>query len=335
MKDGFDEWAESTRPAQFGGLDKEAAPPTMPGTGGAMTLYHAKKMNKMMGRSRMAGGVIPIPDNIKNFVAQVREIRVFLSDMLTWVDDLEFDLKENVIPNPRAPPAAKVIAQQLIDFLTMFKGARATLQTVLDLAASYGLGKPGMRGGFVVPEWLKNALKYAVQVANFFAWLKMNKAAIYFLLEMRTLQPYGKMALDAIKPIADKLLGSSRRKLTCGCKQMSCPGKCMCGSGKKKMIVTMPDMSDYEAATLGAGRRRRGGAKSLSLIPEYTGMMEGSAAPSEMSYKYSDVRPVGMARSCGGAKRSNPRGEIVKRVMREHGLSLPQASKYVKEHGLY
>jgi hypothetical protein len=28
------------------------------------------------------------------------------------------------------------------------------------------------------------------------------------------------------------------------------------------------------------------------------------------------------------------RGEIVKKVMREKGLSLPQASKYVKEHGL-
>ena len=29
------------------------------------------------------------------------------------------------------------------------------------------------------------------------------------------------------------------------------------------------------------------------------------------------------------------RGEIVKQVMREHGMSLPQASSYVKQHGLY
>lgn len=38
--------------------------------------------------------------------------------------------------------------------------------------------------------------------------------------------------------------------------------------------------------------------------------------------------------SCGG-KKPSARGAIVKKVMREKGLSLPQASKYVKEHGLY
>jgi hypothetical protein len=34
-------------------------------------------------------------------------------------------------------------------------------------------------------------------------------------------------------------------------------------------------------------------------------------------------------------RRSNPRAAIVKRIMREKGLSLPAASKYVKENGLY
>jgi hypothetical protein len=38
--------------------------------------------------------------------------------------------------------------------------------------------------------------------------------------------------------------------------------------------------------------------------------------------------------SCGGRKPS-ARGAIVKKVMREQGLSLPQASKYVKDNGLY
>jgi hypothetical protein len=44
-------------------------------------------------------------------------------------------------------------------------------------------------------------------------------------------------------------------------------------------------------------------------------------------------RPVGGA-TCGG-KKPSARGAIVKKVMAEHGLSLPQASKYVKEKGLY
>jgi hypothetical protein len=38
-----------------------------------------------------------------------------------------------------------------------------------------------------------------------------------------------------------------------------------------------------------------------------------------------------------GRKKRAPsaRNLVVKKVMREKGLSLPQASKYVKEHGLY
>jgi hypothetical protein len=36
-----------------------------------------------------------------------------------------------------------------------------------------------------------------------------------------------------------------------------------------------------------------------------------------------------------GGRAPSARGAIVKKVMAEHGLSLPQASKYVKEHGLY
>ena len=49
---------------------------------------------------------------------------------------------------------------------------------------------------------------------------------------------------------------------------------------------------------------------------------------------------VGLAYAMGGQFRkigggSTKRGEIVKQVMKEQGLSLPQASKYVKENNLY
>ena len=37
----------------------------------------------------------------------------------------------------------------------------------------------------------------------------------------------------------------------------------------------------------------------------------------------------------GKKRRSNKRAEVVKRVMREKGLSMIEASKYVKAHGLY
>jgi len=37
----------------------------------------------------------------------------------------------------------------------------------------------------------------------------------------------------------------------------------------------------------------------------------------------------------GGAKKRNARAEIVRRIMKEKGMKLAEASKYVKEHGLY
>jgi hypothetical protein len=36
-----------------------------------------------------------------------------------------------------------------------------------------------------------------------------------------------------------------------------------------------------------------------------------------------------------GHKRNTARGLIVGDIMRKHGMNLPQASKYVKDHGLY
>ena len=35
------------------------------------------------------------------------------------------------------------------------------------------------------------------------------------------------------------------------------------------------------------------------------------------------------------ARKPNARNDIVRKVMKEHNLSLPQASKFVKEHNLY
>jgi hypothetical protein len=50
----------------------------------------------------------------------------------------------------------------------------------------------------------------------------------------------------------------------------------------------------------------------------------------------SAARGVGqLVKKISGGRKPSARGEIVKKVMKEHGLSLPQASKYVKDHGLY
>ena len=74
------------------------------------------------------------------------------------------------------------------------------------------------------------------------------------------------------------------------------------------------------------GGRRHGGAYK---VPAKIGMMPGTGNVGEIH-----ELKMGGRRRVGG-RAPSARGEIVKKVMREHGLSLPQASSYVKQHGLY
>jgi hypothetical protein len=64
-------------------------------------------------------------------------------------------------------------------------------------------------------------------------------------------------------------------------------------------------------------------------VPKNSGFAMNSGFPMNSGFAMS------VPNSNKGGKKSSARGAIVKKVMREKGLSLPQASKYVKEHGLY
>jgi len=64
-------------------------------------------------------------------------------------------------------------------------------------------------------------------------------------------------------------------------------------------------------------------------LPKNSGFAMNSGFPMNSGFAMS------VPNSNKGGKKSSARGAIVKKVMREKGLSLPQASKYVKEHGLY
>jgi hypothetical protein len=89
-------------------------------------------------------------------------------------------------------------------------------------------------------------------------------------------------------------------------------------------------------AAMGAGRRgrpKKGGA--VYPNPAYAQHAKYPAYPPNMNrnmlYHTQDV-VKGAGRK---TRKPSARNEIVKKVMREKGLSLPQASKFVKEHGLY
>ena len=87
------------------------------------------------------------------------------------------------------------------------------------------------------------------------------------------------------------------------------------------------------------GEGRHGGAAcggaSLAEIGRAATKRMPSANLSEMGRAaFERARDATMKYVRGGRKPS-ARGAIVKKVMAEKGLSLPQASKYVKENGLY
>ena len=58
--------------------------------------------------------------------------------------------------------------------------------------------------------------------------------------------------------------------------------------------------------------------------------MEGQPADTILAKE--TLKAEGMA---GAGKGRSKRNEIVREVMKKHNLSLPAASKYVKEHNLY
>jgi hypothetical protein len=81
------------------------------------------------------------------------------------------------------------------------------------------------------------------------------------------------------------------------------------------------------------GSSRRGGFYDFITPDKYVEKQPKLGPGAEMMARAMEKMPKG-GRSCGGRKPS-ARGAIVKQVMQQQGLSLPQASKYVKEHGLY
>ena len=86
------------------------------------------------------------------------------------------------------------------------------------------------------------------------------------------------------------------------------------------------------------------GLKNLHGQPPFTApanakitVSAGPPPPSE-NFTTRNDRPgsyAGGAKTRSASKAPNARNEIVKKVMKEQGLSLPAASKYVKTHGLY
>lgn len=96
-----------------------------------------------------------------------------------------------------------------------------------------------------------------------------------------------------------------------------------------------PDLKDMKGGALlaaGMPKKKKGGRRLLFKEEMPPSMMFGG-----MLNKTQDMPKENKEVKKGGKKGKNgkSRAEIVKQVMKEKGLSLIEASKYVKQHGLY
>jgi hypothetical protein len=203
--------------------------------------------------------------------------------------------------------------------------------------------------------------------------LQPTGGAIADVLETILGKPAAKVPTGAGKRLTLQFFEKMNRKHSGSKHKMSGGKKCSCHGGSAASIidaVTGPQpieipsrrprpalptttYSEDDASPLAGFGKVKGGKKMSKKSA--MGLMQLLGNPVEVEMEIGSGRKVGGA-SCGGirprdpshpvnnpalfgnakkAKKPSARGEIVKKVMREQGLSLPQASKYVKEHGLY
>ena len=202
----------------------------------------------------------------------------------------------------------------------------------------------GRRGGASAIDFVKDI---GGKLVIFYNWFLRNKQAIHYVLKMKSINPPGyEYAQNFEKLLTSVGLGKN-------------PGSCSCTSsggrrrggayldfdGKTSVAANVGDSYVDNEPSYGKTRR----AKQDMLPPSEMGVSrEEMSSPKGgrkvkgafgEEYEVADEptsmtsRMIAVARK--GGRAPSARNLIVKKVMAEHGLSLPQASKYVKEHNLY
>lgn len=319
MRDGFDRWAESSQPAREGQMEKIPAESQMPAVGGAMTLSKARKLYN---NNRLAKHGAGFKEELEKIKEQVKSILNVYRKISKFIDDFQQDLKDEIIENPEvaaSKPKLVNFANKLLGWLESLKVYKNVLDELAKLAESYGMGRKRRLTGGLAAEDIG---KYAKKVFEIYSFVKSNAGNVRIILGLKSLQPIGKQILDAINPLLTAIIGPAPA-----------------GSGKKHIC----NCGGAQVEFTGGVMKYAVGKHSI----DEGGLFE------EENLDYDDYRPIFHERSMGqrsmgqspmqqkkaaggmGGRKPSARGAIVKKVMAERGLSLPQASKYVKEHGLY
>jgi hypothetical protein len=336
--DGFDKWAESELPARVGGAEKV---PT------EIQRMPSRIVGGVRTHSKMAGGAL----DLQGLIGMAQQLYDFYQKAKDYTKTVKEDLRgENIPEKYRA--TGKMIADTL-EKIGLGKAPHVALKECLDENCE-------MHGGAGAVDFIKNM---GQKFVTFYNWFLKYKEPIHGILKLKSLNPpgfdYPKQFSGMLSSVGlgkpcncggarkapsreqlEKALRDSREgfvsphvRSTVSAmsaieaakaerKRIAALKKSMRGRGEVMKRMEESDVSGprYEEAYMNDGMSMAPMARDMGGVPARSSMAKSGMAP---------------AASCSGGRKPSARNLIVKQIMAKHGLSLPQASKYVKEHGLY
>ena len=133
--------------------------------------------------------------------------------------------------------------------------------------------------------------------------------------------PIGAQVAQYASPFIDSVVPGAGTALNYGMKGLNYANKGaqMLGYGDSEMARASQMLGQKKK-----GRNRNNG------VPLLSGNVDGAMSGGSNTGQYE-----GHGRVVGAGKRPNARAVLVKKVMAEHGMSMIEASKYIKKNGLY
>ena len=137
--------------------------------------------------------------------------------------------------------------------------------------------------------------------------------------------PEFKMVARQVLPVLGSLAGS-----TLGAAAGTLVGPEGTFVGEQLGSIAGNQLGKYATRKIGLGRRRTAANQGLKQKFPVSGAV--SIHPLQaVTYNSRSATP----KKRGGARKSTPRGDMIKKLMKDHGMTLGQASSYIKQHGLY
>jgi hypothetical protein len=355
MMDGFDAWAASERPARVGGAEKTPCETQMTSRIVGGIRYHGKAVPQGYTPGKeMKGGAI----DAQWILSNAQKLYEFYQNALRFTKDVKQDLRSEEVP-----AKYKKIAGQVADMIERVGFGKAPAEA-LEECMRDDYKSSGRRGG--AADWSSWVKEWSQKLVTFYNWYIANKEGIHYVLNMKSINPEG---YDYARQFSGMLKSVGLGKPACSCNAGGRRPRVRRGGememSAKPQFAQMGEDGEFHDVEYGddgkmmvmgripkksAMRARKRGDEEVEFGQASSGMFKSDDQPvgdMEMTEKKSyqggsmmshyakkKVSKMLGGSSCGGRKPS-ARGAIVKKVMAEQGLSLPQASKYVKEHGLY